>query len=61
MLDTPVIALTTSKRDTDVIQSYQLGVNSFIAKPVTLSGLVGAMNVLGRYWLQVVESPPAQA
>jgi CheY-like chemotaxis protein len=59
--DIPVVVLTTSGLDEDVIQSYQLGVNSFITKPVTFSGLVEAMNVLGRYWLEIVELPPVAA
>ncbi len=61
LLDIPVVVLTTSSLDEDVIRSYQLGVNSFITKPVTFSGLVEAMNVLGRYWLEIVELPPVPA
>ncbi len=57
--DIPVVVLSTSRLDEDVIRSYQLGVNSFISKPVTFTGLVEAMNVLGRYWLEIVELPPA--
>ena len=57
--DIPVVVLSTSGLDQDVVRSYQLGVNSFIRKPVTFSGLVEAMNVLGRYWLEIVELPPA--
>ena len=57
----PVVVLSTSRLDEDVIKSYQLGVNSFITKPVTFSGLVEAMNVLGRYWLEIVELPPTRA
>jgi CheY-like chemotaxis protein len=56
--DIPVVVLTTSSLDADIVESYQLGVNSFITKPVTFSGLVEAMNVLGRYWLEIVELPP---
>jgi CheY-like chemotaxis protein len=56
--DIPVVVLTTSRLDEDVTKSYKLGVNSFITKPVTFSGLVEAMNVLGRYWLEIVELPP---
>lgn len=56
--DIPIVVLTTSGLDQDIIRSYQLGVNSFIPKPVTFSGLVEAMNVLGRYWLEIVELPP---
>jgi CheY-like chemotaxis protein len=54
----PIVVLSTSRLDQDIIQSYQLGVNSFISKPVTFTGLVDAMNVLGRYWLEIVELPP---
>ena len=57
--DIPVVVLSSSRLDEDIIRSYQLGVNSFISKPVTFSGLVEAMNVLGRYWLEIVELPPA--
>ncbi len=58
LLDIPIVVLSTSRLDQDIIRSYQLGVNSFITKPVTFSGLVEAMNVLGRYWLEIVELPP---
>jgi len=61
LIDIPVVVLTTSGLDADVIRSYRLGVNSFITKPVTFSGLVEAMNVLGRYWLEIVELPPVPA
>lgn len=57
--DIPVVVLSTSRLDEDIARSYQLGVNSFITKPVSFSGLVEAMNVLGRYWLEIVELPPA--
>ena len=56
--DIPIVVLSASRLDEDIIRSYQLGVNSFIAKPVTFSGLVEAMKVLGRYWLEIVELPP---
>ncbi len=59
--DIPVVVLSTSRLDLDIARSYALGVNSFIAKPVTFSGLVEAMNVLGRYWLEIVELPPRAA
>jgi len=61
LVDIPIVILTTSGLDADVIRSYRLGVNSFITKPVTFSGLVDAMNVLGRYWLEIVELPPLPA
>jgi CheY-like chemotaxis protein len=57
--DIPVVVLSTSGLDEDIVRSYKLGVNSFITKPVTFSGFVEAMNVLGRYWLEIVELPPS--
>ena len=59
LLGIPVVVLTTSRLDADIAESYKLGVNSYIIKPVTFSGLVEAMSVLGRYWLEIVELPPA--
>lgn len=56
--DIPIVVLSTSNLEQDIVRSYQLGVNSFISKPVTFPGLVAAMNVLGRYWLEIVELPP---
>jgi two-component system, response regulator len=53
----PVIVLTTSKAEEDIFRSYDLGVNSFIAKPVTFSGLAEAMKVMARYWFEIVELP----
>jgi two-component system response regulator len=53
----PVVVLTTSRAEEDVVRSYQLGVNSFITKPVTFQGLVDAMKALGQYWFEVVELP----
>jgi CheY-like chemotaxis protein len=59
--DIPVVVLTTSAVSEDVMNKYHLGINSFIAKPVTFAGLLEAMNVLGRYWLEIVELPPVAA
>jgi two-component system, response regulator len=53
----PVIVLTTSKAEEDIIKSYDLGVNCFITKPVTFQGLVEVTKVLGRYWFEIVELP----
>ncbi len=53
----PVIVLTTSSADEDVLRSYDLGVSSFITKPVTFAGLVEAMGVLTQYWFEIVELP----
>lgn len=59
--DIPVVVLTTSRFEDDIALCYSLGVNSFISKPVTFTGLVEAMNVLGKYWLEIVELPPTAA
>jgi CheY-like chemotaxis protein len=53
----PVIILTTSKAEEDIYRSYDLGVNSFITKPVSFDGLVDVMKALGRYWFDIVELP----
>lgn len=53
----PVIVLTTSKSVEDVQQLYELGVNSFITKPVTFNGLVNTIKIVGKYWLEVAELP----
>jgi CheY-like chemotaxis protein len=51
----PVVVLTTSKDEEDIFRTYDLGVSSFITKPVTFAGLVEAMRVWQRYWFEVVE------
>jgi len=53
----PVVILTTSRAEEDVYRGYDLGVNSFITKPVSFEGLVEAMKTLGRYWFEIVELP----
>ena len=53
----PVVVLTTSRTEEDVYRSYDLGVNSFISKPVSFDGLVDAMKVLGKYWFEIVARP----
>lgn len=53
----PVVVLTTSAAEEDIVRSYSLGVNSFITKPVTFDGLVQAVRTLGRYWFELVELP----
>jgi CheY-like chemotaxis protein len=54
----PVVILTTSRAEEDIVRSYDLGVNSFISKPVSFVGLVEAVKVLGRYWFELVKLPP---
>jgi CheY-like chemotaxis protein len=53
----PVIVLTTSQAEEDIVRSYDLGVNSFITKPVTFAGLAEAMRVVSEYWFEIVELP----
>lgn len=53
----PVVVLTTSKAEEDIYRTYNLGVNSFITKPVTFTSLVEVMRDLGRYWFEIVELP----
>jgi CheY-like chemotaxis protein len=55
--DIPVVVFTTSKAEEDIYRSYQLGVNSFITKPVTFDGLIRVMQTLGKYWFEIVELP----
>ena len=53
----PVVVLTTSKDETDVLSTYDLGVSSFITKPVTFGGLVDVMRAWTQYWFEIVELP----
>ncbi len=53
----PVVVMTTSKEDEDILRSYDLGASGFVTKPVTFEGLVEVMRGLGRYWIEIVELP----
>ena len=53
----PVVVMTTSKAEEDILSTYDLGVNSFITKPVTFEGLVDVLKIIGKYWFGVVELP----
>ena len=53
----PVAVLTTSKDDADVYRSYDLGVNSYIVKPVTFEAIVDTLQTLEKHWFQIVELP----
>ena len=53
----PIIILTTSKTEEDIIKSYDLGVNCFITKPVKFVDLVQVTKTLGRFWLEIVTLP----
>ena len=54
----PIVVLTQSKAEEDNIRSYDLGVSSYIIKPVTFDKLVDVTKTLGKYWLEIVELPP---
>ncbi len=53
----PIVVLTTSKADEDIYRSYDLGVNSFITKPVSFDGMVYIITSLAQYWFQIVRLP----
>src|SRR5579859_794662 len=55
--DIPIVVFTTSKAEEDIYRSYKLGVNSFITKPVTFENLIDVMQMLGKYWFEIVTLP----
>jgi len=54
----PIVVLTTSKAEEDIVRTYDLGVNSYVTKPVTFKSLVELIRILGCYWFEVVQLPP---
>lgn len=53
----PIVVLTTSKAEEDILRTYNLGVSSFVTKPVTFAALVDTMATLSKYWFEIVELP----
>ncbi len=54
---TPIVVMTTSKAEEDIYRTYDLGVSSYVTKPVSFDGLVEVMKAIGRYWIDIVELP----
>jgi CheY-like chemotaxis protein len=57
----PVVVLTSSREEHDVIRSYDLGVNAYVVKPVTFGDFLEAVRTLGQFWAVVNEPPPGRA
>jgi CheY-like chemotaxis protein len=53
----PVVVLTSSKEDRDIVESYELGVNSYVSKPVEFDEFTEAVSTLGLYWM-LLNNPP---
>lgn len=53
----PVVILTSSKEDRDIVESYKLGVNSYVSKPVEFDEFIDAVSTLGFYWM-LINNPP---
>jgi CheY-like chemotaxis protein len=56
----PVVVLTTSKAEEDILRSYDIGAAGYVTKPMTFEALVEVVRGLGEYWVQIVHLPPKQ-
>jgi CheY-like chemotaxis protein len=56
----PVVMLTSSREERDLVQSYDLGVNAFVVKPVDFNQFLEAIRTLGMFWAIINEPPPAK-
>ena len=57
----PVVTLTSSREESDLLASYQLGANAFVVKPVDFQEFIGAVSKLGFFWAMLNEPPPADS
>jgi two-component system, response regulator len=55
----PVVVLTSSKEDRDIVESYKLGVNSYVSKPVEFDEFIEAVSTMGFYWI-LINKPPGE-
>jgi DNA-binding response OmpR family regulator len=56
----PIVVLTSSREEQDVVRSYDLGVNAYVVKPVDFHDFVEAVKLLGGFWAVVNEPPPSR-
>ncbi|MBI5802528.1 MAG: response regulator [Verrucomicrobia bacterium] len=56
----PVVMLTSSREESDLVQSYQAGVNAYVVKPVDFQEFVDTVKHLGQFWTRINEPPPAR-
>jgi DNA-binding response OmpR family regulator len=57
----PVVVLTSSREEQDVVRTYDLGVNAYVVKPVEFKDFMDAVTVLGQFWAVVNEAPPVRS
>ena len=57
----PIVVLTTSEQEADILRSYDLGCNSYIQKPVEIDQFIASVRKLGTYWFEVVTLPTAES
>jgi len=56
----PIVVMANSDAEADVARAYDLGINSYIVKPITFTGVVDVMTEIGKYWFEIVELPDNQ-
>ena len=56
----PIVVLTQSRAEEDILSSYDLGVSGYISKPVSYMGLLNAIKAVGEYWLNIASLPPTE-